>query len=140
MAVGTAKTCKISGQVFWSGGQGSEWVRQKVKEALTIFFTPYIARQLPPKLFVPQGNFLQLEFIFYMPALRKQIQDDDNHAFPYVKAFRDTLKLLEVIDDDGPDFIRGTYSRYVMVSDESERRLEIKVHSCSNREPISHVP
>lgn len=136
--VGKVKMQKISGQIFWSGGSGSEWIRRKVKESLTAYFSPYIARQLPDKLVAPSGKFLQLEFIFYVPILRTHIQDDDNHSFPYIKAFRDTLQLMKVIPDDSPEYIRGTYTRYVMIASESERRLEIKIHTCSNFQPITY--
>lgn len=143
VSAGKPRTQRISGQIFWEGGEGSEWTRQKVKKALTAYFSPAIARQLPPTIFTKPEHFIQLEFIFYYPLTliyqEKRIpQDDDNHAFPYIKAFRDTLEMMGVISSDGPTVLRGSYARYVDIPIKEDRRLEVKFHFCKNAQAITH--
>lgn len=143
ISAGKPRTQRISGQIFWEGGEGSEWTRQKVKKALTAYFSPAIARQLPKNVFTKPEHFIQLEFIFYYPLTityqEKRIpQDDDNHAFPYIKAFRDTLEMMGVISSDGPNVLRGSYARYVDIPTKEDRRLEVKFHFCKNAQAVTH--
>lgn len=129
---------KISGQAIWSGSINM-YARNNMKKFLTGYFSPFITRTLPYKLVTPAGYYFHFEFIFYVPIVMRNwaIQDLDNHAFPYIKAFMDTLTLLEVIPDDDARYFRGYYPRYVNCQDEEQRRLEIKIHFCRNDERIS---
>lgn len=138
---GKPRFTKINGQMLWSSGSGMEFYREKLKDQLTAFFTPFIIRQLGEnrKIFAPANHFIQLEFIFYYPLISSNvIQDIDNHSVPYTKTFIDTLQMIGVIPKDDPEIVRGCYSRYVNIADPHERRIEVKFHFCKNGEPISH--
>jgi hypothetical protein len=140
--VGTPRLVPISGQYFWQGGSRVEWYRQRLKEQLAAYFIPRIKMQLPiQKLFPPKNHFIHFEFIFYTRLQvegRKIPQDVDNHAYPYMKVFVDTVKTLGMIEDDLPQIYRGSEFRYVEIEDIAERRLEIKIHFCRNGQAIMY--
>lgn len=138
-SAGKPRVMSINSQPFWAGGNGSEWVRMKMKDAVKSEFVPYIARHLPLKIFPPKNKFIQIEFIFFYPFKTKvkQYQDYINHWFVRQKIFEDTLVDMKVISDDNPDILRGGYGRYVEIENEQERRLEIKIHFCRNEERIN---
>lgn len=135
---GTPKMQRINGQAIWDGSL-DKYARNNMKIFLTEYFGPAIIRNLPDKLIAGAGMYLQFEFIFYVPiVLRKwTVQDIDNHAFLYIKAFMDTCTQIQLIEDDNARFFRGYYPRYVNCATEEERRLEIKIHFCKNDERIS---
>src|SRR6187399_2337119 len=140
--VGTPKMSKVSGQAIWVGGEGSQWSRQKLKLFLENYFVPFLVRQLPRRIYPPAGHYIQLEFVFYCPLKQWMDdgimpQDDDNHAFPYIKAIRDSLVNSGFVEDDSPLYMRGNYSRYVDTLGISERRLEMKIHFCKNFQAIN---
>jgi len=142
---GTPKIKKITAQLLWESGHGSEWVRQKMRDYLHDWFVPGIVRQgFPEELYAPAGHFIHFEYIFYYPFAEKhnwsKYQDYLNHAFVYSKTFEDTLIELGILKDDNPKYVRGGYARYVDIMDvegSQERRLEIKIHFCKNNERIS---
>lgn len=138
-SAGKPNMLKISGQSIWNESV-SRWTRNNLKKFLTDYFTPFIVRQLPEKIESQRPNiYYHFEFIFYIPvSLRgySKIQDIDNHAYPYVKGFMDTITLLKLIPDDSAQYFRGYYPRYVECMTEEERRLEVKIHFCANNENI----
>jgi hypothetical protein len=143
-AAGTPRTVAISARFLWSGGKGTEFVRKEIKEFLHEWFRPGIKRQAPEKIFTRPGYFIQFEYIFYYAFANKKnwklYQDYLNHAFIHSKAFEDTLVEMGVIPDDGPQYVRGGYARYVDIMEldgNQDRRLEIKIHFCKNNERIS---
>lgn len=135
---GTPRIIPISGQDFWSSGEQQQWNRIKLKEQLMEYFIPRIRTQLPESIWMPVGMYMHIEYLFFRPLLEhdivvdKKIQDLDNHAFPYMKIFKDTLQYLEIIKNDDPRYIRGMYPHYVHIDNEEERRLEVKIHFCHN--------
>jgi hypothetical protein len=142
-AAGTERFGRINGQDIWNGNL-QEHTRAKLKDFLTAFFAPHITQQLPEGIWPPKDHFIQTEFIFYYPfGLLKHEDhgvDIDNHAYPYVKAFHDTLTELQVIKGDGPKHIRGYYAHYIEVETEKERRMEVKFHFCKNDQvPIPRI-
>lgn len=142
-AVGTERWSRINGQDIWNGNI-QEHTRAKLKDFLTYFFTPHIKQQLPEGIWAPKDHFIQTEFIFYCPfSLLKHedhAADIDNHAYPYVKAFHDTLVEMQVIKGDSPKHIRGYYAHYIEVDTEAERRMEVKFHFCKNEQvPVPRI-
>lgn len=132
---GTPNRKIINGQGIWNGTI-AQHTRNRTAEFLHDYFTPFIMRQLPPKIFTPgKDTFIQLEYIFY-EDLTKVFPDYFNHALIYMKTFEDTLVDLKVIDGDSPSILRGGYPRYIHIDDPTERRLEIKFHFCKNHERI----
>ncbi len=129
---------KINGQKIWDGSV-AQFTRNKMKDFLSSYFTPFIARQLPPKIFPPsKDHYIQLEYIYFIPFDKTPfLQDYLNHSYPYQKIFEDTLTKMEVIIDDDPYHVRGGYARLVDIEDETERRMEVKFHFCKNDERIS---
>lgn len=128
---------KISGQAIWDG-ELSRYSRARVKRFLTDYFTPNITRQLPITLIPPGDKVIHFEFIFFRNMqLTHRLQDIDNHAFLYIKAFLDTVVLLKLIPDDSPDWVGGTYYHYSHIEDNNQRRLEVKVHFCAPNERIN---
>lgn len=128
---------KISGQSIWSG-EVSRFARNKLKIFLTEYFTPGIIRQWPEAIFTTADKAFHFEFIFYFPLQLRNAtaQDIDNHSYPYTKAFMDTLVQLKIITDDSPKYYRGFYCRYVDIPTEEDRRLEVKLHFCTNTERL----
>jgi len=138
LTAGKPNMLKINGQSIWNG-LVNKYTRNKLKDFLTEYYTPFIIRNWPINLFTSNTSFFHFEFIFYFPIeLRgfKNVQDIDNHSFPYVKAFTDTLTELQIIPDDGVKYYRGVYSRYVNIPNEFDRRLEIKLHFCDNTQRL----
>jgi hypothetical protein len=132
---GTPRILPINGQDFWSSGEGQQWNRSKLKEFLYDYYASRIVQQLPEGIWAPKGSFIHLEYIFYFPFKiyeANDVQDLDNHSYPYVKVFKDVLQTLGVIKGDDFRYVRGDYSRYMEVETEEERRLEIKIHFCEN--------
>lgn len=128
---------KISGQSIWSG-EVSRFARNKLKTFLTEYFTPTIVRHWPESIFTTADKAFHFEFIFYFPLQLRStpVQDIDNHSYPYTKAFMDTLVGLKMIADDSPKYYRGFYCRYVDIPTEEDRRLEVKLHFCTNNERL----
>jgi Holliday junction resolvase RusA-like endonuclease len=129
---------KISGQSIWNGSVDM-YARNNLKKFLSEYFRPSISRTLPSNLVTPAGEYFHFEFIFFVPIVARNwvAQDIDNHAYPYVKAFLDTVTAMKVIPDDSPRFLRGHSVRYVNCLGEGERRLEVKIHFCKNDQRIS---
>jgi hypothetical protein len=129
---------KISGQSIWNGAVDM-YARNNLKKFLSEYFRPSIARHLPSNLVTPAGEYFHFEFIFFVPIVARKwvAQDIDNHAYPYVKAFLDTVTTMKVIPDDSPRFLRGHSVRYVNCIGEGDRRLEVKIHFCKNDQRIS---
>jgi hypothetical protein len=128
---------RINGQNIWNGNVDRH-ARNKLKEFLTEYYTPTIIRHWPPLIFT-QHKFFHFEFIFYVPlTLRNYAHslDIDNIAYPYTKAFTDTLTQLKVITDDSAKYYRGFYARYVDIPSEDDKRIEIKLHFCENAERL----
>lgn len=129
---------RINGQSIWDGSV-DRYARNNLKVFLTEYFGPAIIRQWPENIFTPNHElFFHFEFIFYMPITLRAytVQDIDNHAYPYTKAFTDTLTKIAVIPDDNAKYYRGYYCRYVDIPTEDDRRLEIKLHFCKNNERL----
>lgn len=141
--VGKPRNVVISGQDFWRGGIAGQWHRIKLKEQLMRYFTVHILQQLPGEIQAPRGNYIQLEYIFYtdisdsLVQKHNKVQDLDNHAYPYMKIFKDTLQSLNIIKGDDPRYVRGGYYQYVHEPNPDERRLEIKFHFCGNGQGIT---
>jgi hypothetical protein len=134
---GKPSVFKINGQYIWDGSV-DRFKRAKLKTFLQEYFSPSIVRNLPETVFTKAGYYIQLEYIFYVPlALRNWTsQDLDNHSYPYIKSFNDTLVTMTTIPDDGPRILRGCYARYVDIPNEDDRRLEIKIHFCENNQRL----
>jgi hypothetical protein len=151
VAAGMELTKPINGQTIW---QGQPWERHKIKHTLMDYFTPRIIQQLPQSIVPPKGQYLQLQFLFFVPfgayrqpkedAKRVAIQDIDNHAYPYVKVFIDTLQYLNVLKGDDYRYFRGYYTHYVEIAADQKHYLEVKFHFCTNTEIIMkkmyHLP
>lgn len=126
----------INGQSIWNGNVARH-TRNKLKHFLTDYFVPNIVRQLPKTLYPSGDKSIHFEFIFFRKMINVSLlQDIDNHSMPYVKAFMDALELLNVIPSDSPTWVRGIYSRYQHIPDDSERRLEIKIHFCDANQKL----
>lgn len=140
-AVGTPRIEKINGQIVWQSGGGNEWKIRKLKDYLSEWFRPGIARRLPEQIFTPSPDiFIHFEYIFFFPFQERHpetYQDYLNHAYIRSKVFEDTLVDMGVIPDDSPRYLRGGYCRYVNVPSEEDRRLEVKIHFCKNNQRIS---
>jgi len=139
-SVGTPKVITINSQIAWESGSGSEWTIRAIKDYLATWFAPLILQQLPEKIIPGAGKYMHFEYIFYFPFTERDprlYQDYLNHWFIRGKIFEDTLVKLGIIPNDGPKYLRGAYPRYVNIEDESERRLEVKIHFCQNNERLS---
>lgn len=136
---GTPRFQPVKGQIFWRAGEGNEWARQAIKDGLRTYFVPVITRHLPDQIFTPKDYYIQLEYIFYeyLNQVPNQIQDYLNLGYVYAKVFEDVMVEMERIKDDGPEFLRGGYIRYVKIPPNEEARLEIKFHFCRNNERIT---
>lgn len=138
--VGKPRIEPINGQRVWMGGAGSEHYNRAVKEQLRVWFVPALIRQNIKGIYAPLGYYIHFEYIFYYPfAVRGPMRSQDylNHGFLYMKAFEDILQEEGWLKTDSPEKVRGGYMRYVSVSTEEERRLEVKVHTCRTSERIS---
>lgn len=126
---------RINGQSIWDGDV-SRYERNDLKKFLSEYFIPNINRQLPEKIMT--HRFIQIEFIFYTRDVGTKAQDIDNHSYVYVKAFLDALQDTGRVTDDGARNIRGYYCRYIAIApdEDEERRLEIKIHFCTNDQKI----
>lgn len=134
---GKPSTFKINGQHIWDGSV-DRFKRAKLKTFLQEYFGPAIVRNLPESIFSKTGYFFHLEYIFFIPLQLRNwtSQDLDNHSYPYIKSFNDTLVTMATVVNDGPKYVRGCYARYVDIANEENRRLEIKIHFCENNQRL----
>lgn len=138
---GTAKMVTINANLLYAAGAGASFIRQKITDFLHAYFKEHIMMNLPARIEIPEGKFMQTEFVFYEPLSVKSRGKMDwlNKSFLYVKSFEDTMQEMNIITNDNPTFVRGGYARYVDIlgSDiegSQQRRMEVRIHFLNNTE------
>jgi hypothetical protein len=133
----TARYQRINGQRIWDGSIARH-TRAKLASVLHEYFAGY-TEQMATDIRTPKDHYLHLEFIFYYPFKCREPnswQDVFNHSLCYTKTFEDTLVETGKVHTDSPALYRGSYSRYVEVPEEDERRLVVKFYYRKNNEQI----